>query len=70
MNSLPTKGVKNPKEKLLNAIRDNPSDTVNDLVNLTGLTKDSVRYHMDKMRKEGTLARKGSTKAGKWIVLQ
>ena len=28
----------------------------------------NIGYHINKMRKEGTLVRHGSTKGGKWII--
>ena len=58
------------REILLKEIKQHPEVTVRELALLTGLTDDGVRYHMKKMRNEGVLAREGSTKAGKWVVLR
>ncbi len=56
------------KEILINAVRQNPHITVKELAVLLGLTDDGVRYHIDKLRKDGILSREGSTKKGKWVV--
>lgn len=58
------------REKLIGVIRDNPTITASKLAEMTGLTEDGVRYHLKKLRNAGILTREGSTKRGKWIVLQ
>lgn len=42
--------------------------TVKEISSFTGLSNETVRYQMDKMRKEGILVRSGATKGGKWII--
>lgn len=56
------------KEIPMRVMRDNPTITVKELAPILGLTEAGVRYHIDRMRKEGKLERAGSTKSGKWIV--
>ena len=56
------------KEILLREIQKNPGITVRELASMIGLTDDGVRYHINKMRKEGILARDGSTKSGHWVI--
>lgn len=57
-----------PRKMILRALKENMTLTVREISYHTGLTNDAVRYHMDKMRKEGILKRIGSTKDGKWII--
>ena len=63
-------GKETSREILLKEIKQNPNITVGEMASRIGLTDHGVRYHIDKMRKEGILAREGSTKAGKWDVLK
>lgn len=42
--------------------------TLPEVAKILGLTKDGVNKIVAKLRREGTLSRKGSTKAGEWIV--
>ena len=58
------------REILISSIKENPQITVKELAVKTGLTEDGVRYHINKMRKEGIISREGSTKAGRWIIEQ
>ncbi|MBQ9009017.1 MAG: winged helix-turn-helix transcriptional regulator, partial [Clostridia bacterium] len=57
-----TKGI------LLKVIQRQPEVTVKELASIIGLTNGSVRYSIEKLRKEGILSREGSTKAGRWII--
>ncbi len=64
-----TKETSSPaKEKLIEALRANPGITVKELAAVMGLSADGVRYHIRKLREAGLLSRKGSTKAGKWVL--
>ena len=56
------------REILIKAIMEDPGITVKELAAITKLTVDGVRYHINKMRKDGILVREGSTKAGRWII--
>ena len=58
------------REILISSIKENPQITAKELAVKTGLTEDGVRYHINKMRKEGIISREGSTKAGRWIIKQ
>ena len=58
------------REILLKEIGQHPEITVRELALIIGLTDDGVRYHINRMRQEGILAREGSTKAGRWVILK
>ena len=58
------------REILLKEIGQHPEITVRELALIIGLTDDGVRYHINRMRQEGILAREGSTKAGRWMILK
>lgn len=63
-----TKGNTPTAEILIREIRKNPRIKLSELALAAGITKDGVRYHIEKMRKEGTLSRQGSAKSGSWIL--
>lgn len=56
------------REAVLEAIRENPSVTVNGLAALAGLSRARVRRVMEGLREEGVLRREGSTKKGRWLL--
>lgn len=56
------------RERLITLLRDNPRLTLADVAEMIGLTRDGVKKIVYKLRSEGILSRKGSTKAGEWIV--
>ena len=37
---------------------------------LRNITEDGVKYQLEKLRKEGTIKRIGSTKSGHWEITQ
>lgn len=56
------------KERLISLLRENPCLTLAEVAEIIGLTRDGVKKIADKLRSAGVLSRKGSTKAGEWIV--
>ena len=66
----PETTLETTREKLIRVIIENPTATTNELAEKTGLTKDGVKYHLKKLRNDGILTREGSTKRGKWVILQ
>ena len=42
--------------------------TLSEVADIIGLTRNGVKKITDTLRREGVLSRKGSTKAGEWIV--
>lgn len=51
-------------------ISKNPTITIKELSEKIGLSVDGTRYNINKFRKTGLLKREGSTKAGRWIVVE
>lgn len=58
------------QELLLALIRKTPAITREELAEFIGLSPDGVKYHLDKLRKEGIIEHRGPTKRGHWIILQ
>ena len=58
------------QELLLALIKKTPAVTREELAEFIDLTPDGVKYHLDKMRKEGIIEHRGPTKRGHWIILQ
>lgn len=56
------------KERLISLLRENPRLTLAEVAEIVGLTRDGVKKIADKLRAKGILSRRGSTKAGEWIV--
>lgn len=62
-------GTKNKSTgMLLRLIRGNPSITLVEMAEKTGLSKSGVRYALGKMREQGLLERVGTRKEGKWTL--
>ena len=56
------------QEKLISLIKENPNITQEQLAVKLGLTRDGISYNIKKLREQGKIERKGSTKSGTWIV--
>lgn len=55
--------------KIIEQLSLNGYITVAELSNVLSLTEKTIRYYMNKLRDNGIIERKGSTKSGKWIVV-
>jgi len=56
------------RERILMQIRNNPNITRKELANVLNLTSDGVKYHLQKMAKEGIIVRQGSNRNGYWEI--
>ena len=56
--------------RILKLIRENPSITRKELAKIIGLSEDGIKYHLDKLRKDGVIRHVGPTKKGHWEVLR
>ena len=56
-------------QKILRILSNNPNMTLSDVASEVGSTRDGIRKITDKLRANGSLIREGSTKSGRWIVL-
>ena len=52
------------------AIKENPNIQLKDLAALLDISIDGVRWHLTKLKKEGVIKRKGSSRKGKWVVVE
>lgn len=58
------------QEKIITLLKGKPSMTRKELATNIGISEDGVKYHLDKMKQDGTIRRVGSTKGGHWEVLK
>lgn len=55
--------------KIIKVIESKPSISQRKIAALVGVSYDTVRYHMENMKKREIIVRKGNGRSGKWIVL-
>lgn len=58
------------RQQILILLRTEPTLTRKALSERIGLSVDGIKYHLEKLKKAGTIRRKGSTKSGHWEVLK
>ena len=58
------------KEKILEAIRENPKITQKQLAAVSGLSLRGVEWNMSKLKNEGKIKRLGSDKKGTWEIVE
>ena len=51
-------------------IKENPNIQLKDLAALLDISIDGVRWHLTKLKKEGVIKREGSSRNGKWVVVE
>ena len=65
----PKKPQRNPKEKLLTIINEQPRLSVKELADISDMSVYSVQHHLDALKASGQLRHVGPTKGGHWEVL-
>ena len=58
------------EDRIIRILIEKPGVNRKDLAQLLGITPDSVKYRLDKLKESGRIEHQGSTKAGKWVVLE
>ncbi|WP_239060731.1 Fic family protein [Bacteroides sp. 519] len=56
------------RDKILEQMRNNPKITRNELAAILDLTPDAIKYHLQRMTKEGIITRNGSARNGYWVL--
>lgn len=67
--SLESKAPLSTRDTIIDQIHNNPNITRNELAIILGITSDGVKYHLQKMTKEGVITRHGSARSGYWEVI-
>lgn len=67
--SLESKAPLSTRDTIIDQIYNNPNITRNELAIILGITPDGVKYHLQKMTKEGVITRHGSARSGYWEVI-
>ncbi len=65
----PKKPQRNPKEKLLAIIKEQPELSVKVMADLCDMSIDSVQHHIKILKAAGVIHHVGSTKSGYWEIL-
>lgn len=55
-------------ERILRIMREQPSITVKSIAQQLALSVSGVRYHINKLKKDGTVEHTGSSKKGTWLI--
>ena len=64
------KGNQKSNQKIVDAMRQNPSVTIRELQSVTGLSESGVKKNIRQLRADGIIQRVGGAKGGHWEVLQ
>ena len=61
---------KETSDKIIEIMKEAPYISVKELSGMLGISVSGVRYHVNKLRKDGVIEHTGATKKGSWIVKQ
>jgi len=62
--------VEKTVEKILDAIKNNPKITQNELAKITGLTRRGIEWNLAKLKEKGIIKRVGPAKGGHWEIIK
>ncbi len=65
-----SKTVEKTVEKILDAIKNNPKITQNELAEIAGLTRRGIEWNLAKLKEKGIIRRIGPAKGGHWGVIK
>jgi predicted HTH transcriptional regulator len=57
-------------DKILANISDNPMISISALAGEIGITPDGVKWHLDKLKKQGIIKREGAKNGGHWKIIE
>ena len=57
-------------ERILDAIKNNPKITQNELAEIAGLTRRGIEWNLAKLKEKGIIKRIGPAKGGYWEVVE
>lgn len=60
--------LSNTEKKVVRLILKNPEITQDKMAEIMGISKNGIRYVMNKLKSRGILVREGATKKGKWSI--
>lgn len=55
-------------DKIIEIMREQPAVTVKKIAEQIGLSISGVRYHVNKLKKDGIVEHIGSSKKGRWVI--
>lgn len=58
------------QSQLVSLISENPDISQQDLAVALGLTREGIRYHLNKMKRAGTLRHVGPARGGRWELVK
>lgn len=61
---------KSVSDKIILLMKIEPNITAKQIADNLNISFDGVRYHIKRLREEGKIKRKGSTKSGEWVVIK
>ena len=64
------KDGQNNRERIVALMKENGFITTKDLAETLGINRSAVSRHIDKLKKDGRIQRKGGDSGGEWIVLK
>ena len=56
--------------KIIEAMENNPYITRQEMADTLNITLDGVKWQLNKLKKEGSIKREGSSRNGKWVVIK
>ncbi|HRO75151.1 MAG TPA: winged helix-turn-helix transcriptional regulator, partial [Crocinitomicaceae bacterium] len=57
------------RSQLLDYMHVNPNTSIKKMADFFGLSREGIRYHINKLKADNKLMYQGSLRAGKWVVL-
>jgi ATP-dependent DNA helicase RecG len=61
---------KDAANQIIGLIKQNPVITIKEIEQKIKLTRRGIEYNIDKLKKSGVIKRIGSTKGGRWEVIE
>ena len=64
------KGGQISRQQIVDILRDSPRVTTVELAKMLNINRSAILKHIEKLKKDGVIGRRGSIQSGEWIVLK
>ena len=64
------KGGQISRQQIVDILKDNPRVTTVQLAKMLNINRSAILKHIEKLKKDGVIDRRGSIQSGEWIVLK
>ena len=61
--------LESTKDKIIKLLKENPNYTIQSIADRIGKSRDTIKEHLNRLKRDNIIKRVGSTKSGHWEII-